>query len=77
MYEVFGKDKKILNAYHSFLSLENLQVIDEVIIFYELIDKYSRYGALVEDVSKDNPKVKLQRENDSSWCFEARSLSSI
>lgn len=39
-------------------------------MFYELIDKSSKYGALIED-----SKVKLQQENDSSWYFEAKNLS--
>ncbi len=75
LYEVFGKDKKILNAHNSFLSLEDLQIIDGVIVFYELIDKFIKYGSLIEDSNKEDPKVKLQQENDTSWYFEARNLS--
>ncbi|WPC39582.1 hypothetical protein [Clostridium sp. JS66] len=75
LYEVFGKDKKILNACNSFLSLEDLQIIDGLIVFNELIDKSRKYGALIEDSNKEDPKVKLQQENDASWYFEARNLS--
>ncbi|MCB2362152.1 SMI1/KNR4 family protein [Clostridium estertheticum] len=75
MYEVFGNDKEIFNAYHSFISLDDLQIIDGAIVFYELIDQYRRYGIMVEDINKDDPKVKLQQENNSSWYFESKSLS--
>lgn len=75
LYEVFGEDVNILNACNSFLSLEDLKVIDGVTVFYELIDKSRKYGALIEDSNKEDPKVKLQQENDSSWYFEARNLS--
>lgn len=75
LYEVFGEDENILNDCNSFLSLENLKAVDGVIVFYELIDKSRKYGALIEDSNKEDPKVKLQQENDTSWYFEARSLS--
>lgn len=75
LYEVFGKDKKILNACNSFLPLEDLKIIDEVIVFYESIDKSRKYGALIEDSNKEDPKVKLQQGNDTSWYFETRNLS--
>ncbi|NMM62435.1 SMI1/KNR4 family protein [Clostridium sp. P21] len=75
LYEVFGKDKKILNTCNSFLSLKDLQIIDGLIVFNELIDKSRKYGALIEDSNKEDPKVKLQQENNASWYFEARNLS--
>lgn len=75
LYEVLGSDQNVLNIYNSFLELDDLKVIDGVIIFYELEDESIKYGALIEDSNKEDPKVKLQQENDSSWYFEAKNLS--
>ncbi|WP_252225276.1 SMI1/KNR4 family protein [Clostridium sp. ZBS2] len=74
-YEIFGNDKGILNSYHFFLPLDDLQIIDEGIVFYELIDKYRKYGILIKDINKDDPIVRLQQENDSTWYIEAKNLS--
>lgn len=75
MYEIFGNDKEILNAYNSFSALDDLQIIDEAIVFYELIDKYRRYGVLIKDLNREDPIVKLQQENDKTWYVEAKNLS--
>lgn len=75
LYEVFGEDGDILNACNSFYSLEDLKVADGMTVFYELTDKSRKYGALIEDSNKEDPKVKLQQKNDASWYFEARNLS--
>lgn len=75
MYEVFGNDKEILKAYNSFFTLDELKIIDGAVVFYELIDKYRRYGIMIDEVGKDDTKVKLQQENNSTWYFEAKSLA--
>lgn len=75
MYSVFANYSDILNSYHLFYKINDLKIIDGALVFFELIDKYRKYGVLLEDLTEDDPVVSLQEINDDDWCFESESLS--
>lgn len=75
LYEVFGNDKNILTAYHKFILLDDLQIIDDAIIYFELIDKFRKYGVLTENLEIEDPMVNMKEENDTEWYVEAKFLS--
>lgn len=75
LYEVFGNDKNILTAYHKFIALNDLQIIDNAIIYFELIDSFRKYGVLIENLEIKDPMVNMKEENDDEWYVEAKFIS--
>ena len=75
MYSVFGNHDDILNVYHTFYKINDLKIMNDALVFFEFIDKYSKYGILMEDLKEDDPVVSLQEVNDDEWYFESESLS--
>jgi hypothetical protein len=66
LYEIFGNDKEILNAFYIFKSLHELVIEDGILIIGHSSEYVEKYGICIDDLNNASINVKVTTCDDTS-----------